>query len=292
LIAIYGNYVIYATLDIAFVTLCILTVLCYAVNHIFGMGGMMAESDQRRQIIEKILKQDGAWNISDLAAKLGVSTMTIRRDLDFLAKKGNVRVYHGVAVASSIQNYQITEAESARTEEKRRIAAAAAALVGPGETIIIDAGSTAAMTARELPRGMPLTVICLSLNAFLIVLGNPDVQPMMIGGVYHESSRVFESPEGIALLNRHRAAKAFISTSGCREDMGVTCSNQFEIGIKKASLKCSIQKILITDSSKFGKVNTCFFADLVDFDTIITDTGVSEEIVNSLQNQGIQVITV
>jgi DeoR family deoxyribose operon repressor len=67
--------------------------------------------------------------------------------------------------------------------------------------------------------------------------------------------------------------------------------NQFEIGIKRASIKCSIQKILITDSSKFGKVNSCFFADIADFDTIITDTGLSSEVVRSIQDRGIQLIT-
>jgi len=215
--------------------------------------------------------------------------MTVRRDMEVLIEKGSARVYHGVAILSKPQNYLVAEAESLRTEEKLRIAKAAAALVSPGETIILDAGSTASMTARELPRGMPLTVICLSLDTFLNLRGNPDVKLLLIGGIYHESSRVFESPEGIALLNRHRATKAFLSTSGCREDLGVTCSNQFEIGIKKAAIHSSVEKILITDSSKFGKINTCFFADIKDFDTVITDSGLSESVTRSLRGQKIQV---
>lgn len=249
----------------------------------------MSESSQRREAIEDYLKQDGAWKLSALAAKLSVSTMTVRRDMEVLIEKGSARVYHGVAILSKPQNYLVAEAESLRTEEKLRIAKAAAALVSPGETIILDAGSTASMTARELPRGMPLTVICLSLDTFLNLRGNPDVKLLLIGGIYHESSRVFESPEGIALLNRHRATKAFLSTSGCREDLGVTCSNQFEIGIKKAAIHSSVEKILITDSSKFGKINTCFFADIKDFDTVITDSGLSESVTRSLRGQKIQV---
>jgi DeoR family deoxyribose operon repressor len=252
----------------------------------------MSESTRRRDTIEEYLKQDGAWKISDLANKLGVTTMTIRRDLDILVIKGSVRVYHGVAVPTKMQGYLVAEAESIRMDEKLRIAKAAAALVSPNETIIIDAGSTASMTARELPRGIPLTVICLSLDAFLNVVRNPDAEAILIGGIYHESSRVFESPEGISLLKRHRAAKAFISTSGFREDMGVTCSNQFEIEIKKAALHSSIEKILIADSSKFGKVNSCFFADLQEFDTIITDTDLSTQVLRSLENRGIKVMVV
>ena len=252
----------------------------------------MSESSQRQDVIEAYLKQDGAWKLSDLAATLGVSTMTIRRDMQVLMEKGSARVYHGVAIRPKAQDYQVTEAESLRTEEKLRIAKAAAALIGPGETIILDAGSTAAMTAREIPRDMPLTVICLSLDSFLNLQGNPDVKLILIGGIFHESSRVFESPEGIALLNRHRASKAFISTSGFREDMGVTCSNQFEIEIKKAAINSSMQKILITDSSKFGKVNTCFFAEIRNFDSIITDTGLAESAARSLRAQKIQLTLV
>jgi DeoR family transcriptional regulator, deoxyribose operon repressor len=247
-------------------------------------------STRRRETIEEFLKQDGAWKITDLANKLGVTTMTIRRDLDLLVQKGSVKVYHGVAVPTKIQDYLVTEAESIRMGEKLRIAKAAASLVGPNETIIIDAGSTASMTAQELPRGIPLTVICLSLDAFLNVARNPDSEVILIGGIYHESSRVFESPESISLLKRHRATKAFISTSGFREDMGVTCSNQFEIEIKKAALHSSIEKILIADSSKFGKVNSYFFADLREFDTIITDTDLSKEALLLLRDQGIKVI--
>ena len=252
----------------------------------------MSESSQRREAIEDHLKQDGAWKLSDLAERLGVSTMTIRRDMGILIEKGSVRVYHGVAILARTQNYLVAEAESVRTEEKLRIARAAAAMVRPGETIILDAGSTASMTARELPRGMPLTVICLSLDTFLNLQGNSEVKLLLIGGQFHESSRVFESPEGIALLNRHRAAKAFISTSGCREDMGVTCSNQFEIAIKKAAIHSSMQKILITDSSKFGRINTCFFADIKDFDTVITDAGLPDSVTRSLRGQKMQVVLV
>jgi len=252
----------------------------------------MSESARRRELIEEFVKQDGACKISDLAAKLNVTTMTIRRDLDLLGKKGSVRVYRGVAVPAKAPGYQVLEAESVMQDEKSRIAAAAASMVGAGETIIIDAGSTASMTAHELPRGVAMTAICISLNSLLNVIDNPDIEAILVGGVYHESSRIFESPEGIALLSRHRATKAFISTSGFREDMGVTCSNQFEIEVKKAALSSSVEKILIADSSKFGRVNSCFFAELREFDKLITDEGLPKEVQRSIHDLGIEVVAV
>jgi DeoR family transcriptional regulator, deoxyribose operon repressor len=254
----------------------------------------MADSGKRRDVIHKSLIKDGACSISALARNLGVSTMTIRRDLDVLSRKGAVRVYHGVAVpgreeAASPQEYELNHAESLHVQQKLRIAKAAAAIVEPGDILIIDGGSTAALTTRELPRGIPLTVICLSLNAFLGVTGNPNTEVILAGGSYHEETRIFEGPESVALLRRYRATKAFISANGFREDLGVTCLNHYLLSIKQAALRSSIQKVLIADSSKFGKVSSCYFADLSDFDAIITDSDIPESALQSMREHGISI---
>jgi len=254
----------------------------------------MSKKIERSERILEILKEEGSAEISTLARELDVSSMTIRRDLSELSEDGLARVYHGVAVPLKTsddysQGYLLSEAESLRVDEKTRIARKAASLVTPGDILIIDAGSTAAMTAGFISKDMPVKIICFSLNAFLRSLGRRNSEVILAGGLYHETSRVFESQESIELIKRYRATKAFISASGFRDDLGVTCSNQFEIAMKSASLQSSLQKILITDSSKFGKITPCFFADLSDFDMIITDSGIPENAVKSLVQKGIQV---
>jgi DeoR family deoxyribose operon repressor len=254
----------------------------------------MGETDKRRELIQQSLQQDGACSISDMAKRLGVSTMTVRRDLELLSGRGSVRVYHGVAVplkeeVTSLQDYELQNAESYHVEEKMRIAKAAAAMVEPQDILIIDGGSTGGMVAREIPRGIPLTIICRSLNAFLNVEGNPDAEVILAGGTYHEKTRIFEGPESIALVKRYRATKAFISANGFREDLGVTCSSNYLLSIKQAALRSSVQKILIADSSKFGKVNSCHFAELTDFDEILTDSGIPVSALMSLCEHGIRI---
>jgi DeoR family deoxyribose operon repressor len=252
----------------------------------------MSEMEQRRTSIEEIVRENGAIMLTDIAARLGVTTMTIRRDLETLVKRGKVSLYHGVIIPSKYSNYQLLEAQNVMIEQKMRIAKAAASMITEGDTIILDAGSTVSMLARELPKKISLTIICLSLNSFLNVVDNPNTKVILIGGLYHESSLVFESPENIQLLKRLRANKAFISASGVRHNMGVTCSNQFEIELKKTALDSSVERILLADSSKFGKVNSCFFADLEEFNTIVTDSGLSPENIHLLEGRGIKVITV
>jgi len=100
---------------------------------------------------------------------------------------------------------------------------------------------------------------------------------------------MFESPEAVELIGRYRATKAFISASGVRDDLGVTCSNQFEVGVKQSFLKSSLRRILVVDASKFGQVHTNWFANLSDFDTVITDKTLDPEYRELIRKQSIDV---
>jgi len=115
-------------------------------------GNQMSEMEQRRTSIEEIVRENGAIMLTDIAARLGVTTMTIRRDLETLVKRGKVSLYHGVIIPSKYSNYQLLEAQNVMIEQKMRIAKAAASMITEGDTIILDAGSTVSMLARELPK--------------------------------------------------------------------------------------------------------------------------------------------
>jgi DeoR family deoxyribose operon repressor len=248
----------------------------------------------RMDSILEILKANGSAEITGLAEELRVTSMTVRRDLAELARNGLVRVYHGVAVPlrpadSFTHDYLLSQAEALNVEEKTRIARRAASLVEAGDILIMDAGSTTALTAGFIPRELPIKIICFSLNVFLRSLGRKNSDVILAGGLYHETSRVFESTESIELIKRYRANKAFISASGIREDLGVTCSNPFEIAIKQAALQSSLQKILVSDASKFGKITSCFFASLEEFDTVITDSGVPQPSLEWMRRKSIRV---
>jgi DeoR family deoxyribose operon repressor len=110
---------------------------------------------------------------------------------------------------------------------------------------------------------------------------------VLAGGVFHGETLVFESPEGISLVQRHRANKAFLTAGGVSAKLGVTCANSPEAELKKAAVASSRTRILLADSRKFSTVKPSWFADLADFDAVITDSNVSLEYVEVMRELGI-----
>jgi DeoR family deoxyribose operon repressor len=103
---------------------------------------------------------------------------------------------------------------------------------------------------------------------------------------------MFESAEGVEFIKKVRANKAFITAAGVDDKLGVTCATTYEVNTKKAAIEYSDTKILLTDSTKFGKIRISHFADLSNFDIIITDTGISEEYQKYIKNMGIKLYLV
>jgi len=232
--------------------------------------------------IKEYLRKKGSATITELAEVVGVSHMTIRRDLETIPLKEHLRIIHGGVLFHEEEDehkdrYSLSIARVEMLEEKKRIARKAVSLIESGDIIIIDAGSTGELIATYLPENIPLTIICSALNIAYIVSSKPNCALIVSGGYYHRSSMVLESNEGLNLLKQNRANKTFITASGVSLQLGVTCSNFFERTTKQTALEAAITKILVADSSKFGMVKTGHFADIDDFDIIITDKGVGEK---------------
>ena len=228
--------------------------------------------------LQEIIAHAYSITVKELAEQLGVSGMTIRRDMEILREAGVVRIYRGGVIVSEKNNrssgssrYSLTTAETSRVEEKRAIAKTAATLVEEGDVVFFDAGSTVELILDYLNPDLEMTVICYSLNILKIIAGWKNIRIVFAGGVFHSNSQNFDSPEGLQLLGRNRCSKAFISANGIRVGLGVTSSNQFEIPIKRVVIENSAHSYLLTDSSKFGLVQTAYFADIDVFSAIITD---------------------
>ncbi|MBI9094049.1 MAG: DeoR/GlpR transcriptional regulator [Sphaerochaeta sp.] len=242
----------------------------------------------RIERIREYLRQKGSATISELSELLAVSHMTIRRDLASISQKDQLKTIHGGVVFHEGEEehkdrYSLSIARVQKLEEKQRIARKAVSLIESGDIIIIDAGSTGELIATYLPENIPLTIICSALNIASIVSSKPNCALIVTGGYYHRSSMVLESNEGLNLLKQNRANKTFITASGVSLQLGITCSNFFERTTKQTALEAAITKILVADSSKFGMVKTGHFADIDDFDIIITDKGVDEKILNPIR---------
>jgi DeoR family deoxyribose operon repressor len=189
-------------------------------------------------------------------------------------------------------NYRIAEQEGQMQAEKIRIGKKAASLLEADDIAIIDAGSTTGAFAREIPESLRLTVLCFSVNIFAELQKRKNCRIMMTGGYYHDDTTMFESIEGLQLIGKTRATKSFIGASGVSSSLGVTCTDAYQVESKKAALKSSQKKVLLADSSKFGKVQHAFFADLKDFDIVITDKDIPADYQQVINSLGIQLILV
>jgi len=254
--------------------------------------------NQRIKEIINILKVKNVLNIKELTDKLNVSEMTIRRDLNLLSQDNIVKLIPGGAILKSPnpetleEKYLITHEGTRRIREKMRIGQKAASMIEPYDTIIIDVGSTTEYLAKFMREEIPVTILCFALNILVEIYRKKNYNLVFAGGYFHENTLMFESHEGISLIRRTRADKAFISAAGVHRELGVTCANPYEIETKKAVLSSSKTRILLIDSSKFGKTRIAYFADLNEFDMIITDNEISDEYRQAIKELGIELILV
>ncbi len=259
----------------------------------------MNKKIRRLNSIVEYLEENKSADVKYLSGKLQVSEMTIRRDLRILEDQNLVLSRHGGVFYNSgttgrnpEADYTLPVAGTIRMAEKKRIAEKAVSLIDPDDVITLDSGSTMELVSRLIPADFPLTVLCYSLNVLNEMTRKKNCQVLFAGGLFHERSQMFESPEGLSLIRRTRAVTAFVSASGATAELGVTTKIHHERAVKEAIMESSQKRILLIDSSKFGKVQTNYFASLEDFSAIITDTGIPEEYERIIRDYGIELFTV
>jgi DeoR/GlpR family transcriptional regulator of sugar metabolism len=249
----------------------------------------MMKLNDRRQGIMDVLLEAGAATVDDLSIRFGVSKMTIHRDLDELEAGGLLRkVRGGASIESSAQfESDFRYRQTLAADEKDRIAAAAAQMIEPGQTIIIDDGSTAAGVARHLSDFRPLTVITNNLTVITEVAGAPGVSLIAVGGHY---SKKFHGFFGIACeeaLRALRADVAFISSSAIH-GASAFHQNQEVVQSKRLMIAAAEQRYLLADHSKFGRPALHFVADLASFDAVFTGRSPESAHRAALRTAGVQ----
>ena len=224
--------------------------------------------DQIITLIRKLRKV----SVHDLTERMGVSRVTIRKDLSFLEEKGILIRTHGGAMLA--ENQQKDKQFSIRGEtviqEKTGIACKARDMVLEGDTIFLDAGSTTAVLAREL-RGKNIRVITNSLDIMNILAGEPDITLISLGGNFRMEAGSFIGPLAENTVRQFRIDIAFLGASAFSSDGTFASHNIIESQLKSTVLKNSRRKVILSDSSKFGKDAFSIFAGPKDIDILITD---------------------
>ncbi len=167
-------------------------------------------TEQRRRSVLDLVDQEGQVTVADMVRQFSISAVTVRNDLDALASIGAVRRLEAT------QDYPLRTKESLHREEKIRIGKAAAELVQPGETIILDSGTTTAEVARHLKslKIQSITVITNALNIAVELADAPGISLIMIGGLLRPIACSFVGPQAEAMMNEFHADRLFLAVDG------------------------------------------------------------------------------
>ena len=233
---------------------------------------------QRRDAILEMVRRTGAVRVSELTRSLGVSDMTIRRDLDVLSRQGLLEKVHGGATAApSSTDEPGFEAKSVRQRlEKEAIADAAAALVEPGQAVALSAGTTTWTLAHRL-RSIPrLTVVTNSVQvADVFRHGTRKDQTVILTGGIRTPSDALVGPVAVSALRGLNVDTVFMGAHGMDVRTGFTTPNLMEADTDRALMACGRQVVLVVDSTKWGIIGISTYAQLSQADVLVTDSRLS-----------------
>ena len=234
-------------------------------------------ASQRHERILAGLRDHGAVRIADLTQELGVSDMTVRRDLLELAEQGLLRKVHGGAVSPQATSHEPGfEAKSALAlDEKRAIARAAVRLVSPGSSIALSAGTTTHLLAVEIaadPSLRPLTVVTNSLPVAeaLHRAGDPQLETVLTGGSRTPSDALV-GPLTEAALASLRVDQTFLGAHGVSVEAGLTTPNLDEAATNRALVAIAGSTVVLADHTKWRTTGLSVFARLDQVDVLVTD---------------------
>ncbi|WP_158812984.1 DeoR/GlpR family DNA-binding transcription regulator [Methylocapsa sp. S129] len=229
---------------------------------------MVKRKKDRLRRLSGALYGRGALHLHEAAALLDVSPMTVRRDIATAPE--HFTYLGGYIVAAGPEGYRLERERDNHASAKAIVCAHAARLIHDGDTIFVDCGTTTPHLVHRLPAEVKVTVVCYALNIAEPLADNPNVQLILLGGLYNASSASFAVDDGLRTLARLGVNKAFLSAGGVHPTRGVSCSNFHEVAVKQAAMSIALEKHLLVDASKFGQVKSAYFANVDQFDSIIT----------------------
>jgi len=243
---------------------------------------------QRRERIIAELRANPAVRVAALARAFGVSTETVRRDLDALSDGGLVsRTYGGAALPAIGVEPSLVERQRELTRERELIAQRAFELMTPREVIMVDCGSTTWHFARRLAmEPLPLTVVTNSLGIATTLAANPAIRVVVCPGDYAAAEGGTFGPETLAFLRRFRADRAVIGAGGLTVD-GPTEVHSGAAWVKRVMLERARQGILLVDQSKFEQTRYEIICALADLDDVVSDDAPSRVLAEALRQAGV-----
>jgi DeoR family fructose operon transcriptional repressor len=249
-------------------------------------------AEERQKVILERARAHGRVEVTTLAEEFSVTTETIRRDLTILERLGMVRRVHGGALPVERVNFEPARglSEDRMMAEKRRIAKAALSEVPEEGSILLDAGTTTARLADELPTDRDLTVVTHSVSIALNLTARPNLDIMLVGGRLRAHTLATVDGWALQALREIFVDVAFLTTSGISAERGLTTPDLAEAAIKRAAIAGSRRCVLLADHTKIGNDYFTRFAELREIDTFVTDDGADPEAVAEIHRAGPRIV--
>ncbi|OBW91087.1 DeoR family transcriptional regulator [Gallibacterium genomosp. 3] len=243
-------------------------------------------SPDRLEQILLFLKSHNIATVDQLVKVTNASPATIRRDLIKLNEQGSViRTHGGVSLNQFIAAQPTTNEKQLKfVVEKGRIADHVASFIKAGDSIVLDAGTTTLCIAKKIAH-LPLRVITTDLHIALFLSEYKQIDLMLTGGYIDNSSQSCIGNHSIQLLQNVYPDLAFVSCNSWSLDKGVTAPTEDKANLKSSLLQNAKRRILVADSSKYGKYSLFSVARLAQFTDIVTDINLDKQVIAELQNE-------
>ncbi|MEF9915510.1 DeoR/GlpR family DNA-binding transcription regulator [Streptomyces sp. P5-A9] len=237
------------------------------------MSAVNAEERQSR--ILDLARHKGRVEVTAMAVDLAVAPETIRRDLGVLERRGLLRRTYGGAYPAEGAGFEtgLAVRETLHVPDKRRIAAEAVKLIGDAETVFVDEGYTPQLLATLFPGDRPLTVVTASLSTAAAVVNSPQLTVLLLGGRVRARTLATVGSWACAMLQGFVIDLAFIGSNGISRELGLTTPDPVVADVKTKALAAARRRVFMGHHSKFGASSFCRFAEVGDFEAIVTDVG-------------------
>ncbi|GAB3923047.1 DeoR family transcriptional regulator [Microlunatus endophyticus] len=247
---------------------------------------------ERLSAILDRLAENGSVEVAGLASSFGVSEATVRRDLQSLSRSQHIMRTHGGAVAVETGEEVSTRVKAVlRRNEKKRIGRAAADLVPDGAVVGMTGGSTTLEIARALAERRGITIVTNAINVASELAERNSIRLIVIGGIIRHSLELV-GPAAEAMLSNYHLDAAFIGVDGLTAEEGCTTFDEMEAQTDRAFLHRSQRRIVVSDSSKIGRVTFARITHLAEINEIVTDSDVDSHQRRNLEDAGPKLLVV
>jgi DeoR family transcriptional regulator of aga operon len=251
------------------------------------------DTSERRSRISVMLREQGSVQVIPLAKQFGVSTQTIRKDLQYFVDKGIATRAYGGAILSSATEFApepaIEVKRGIHTTEKEKIGQLAASLVEPGDAIILDSGTTTAHIARHLPNREDITVVTNDFGVLVELELKKKWEIVLLGGALRRKNMSFYGSQAEESIAGLLVNKLFLGVDGFDLSKGVTTHFEQEARLNRLMVEAANTVIAVTDASKFNRICLHHIVDIDQIDILVTDMDAPKQILDKCRESGVDV---